>query len=569
MSDVASVVSPDASGLAETVERARALLDDGDVIAARMLASGAYDQAKAAAGYAERFNAGRQLVDKARRLQGDALLIEARANVRLADEFDAAQAAGVVRKKGQRGTDISDENNSNAVKPASLEETGLTAAAVHLARKLRDAERRTPGIVERAIAARLAAGLEPSRANLRAAVGTDSATRAERGNNLYETPRVAMETLLSFMRFSKQVLEPACGKGAISSVLEEAGYEVCLSDLVDYGTAGRDGVVQEVGDFLATTRTDRGIEGDWSGALTLPAGIDIVTNPPYGADLNRFVAHALRVHRPRRMALLLNLNFLCGFDDPDRNFVMDENPPAKVLVFSRRLPMMHRDGWDGPEAASRMNTAWFIWELRPLADGDMATGADGLTTAGSPAGYAGSSEFIRVDWKVFEGKALPGPADEAGGDGGPSAPPARKRRKASGEPTGPNREMPALSWHQAFEGGRILAKAGAIEVGAVFPGHPDPDRDVSWSYWLTGGIAGASGHKDARSIDAAKAALEKRWRQFLGEAGFAPLAADGGEERPAKGREGAPKRATAATNARSPSEGQDRPPARKKGKVPA
>jgi hypothetical protein len=74
------------------------------------------------------------------------------------------------------------------------------------------------------------------------------------------------------------------------------------------------------------------------------------------------VAHALRQHRPRKMAMLLNLNFVCGFDDPDRNFVMDEMRPARIHVFTRRLPMMHRDGWTGPEASSRMNTAWFVWE---------------------------------------------------------------------------------------------------------------------------------------------------------------------------------------------------------------
>jgi hypothetical protein len=140
-----------------------------------------------------------------------------------------------------------------------------------------------------------------------------------------------------------------------------------LSDLVDYGTHDRHGELQRVEDFLKSEPH--------------PERPDIVTNPPYGAALNAFVAHALRVHRPRKMALLLNLNFLCGFDDPDRNFAMDENPPARIHVFTRRLPMMHRDGWDGPEASSRMNTAWFVWELR----GD---------------GYAGPTIINRVDWKA-------------------------------------------------------------------------------------------------------------------------------------------------------------------------
>lgn len=223
--------------------------------------------------------------------------------------------------------------------------------------------------MERAIQARLEAGLEPSRANLRAAVGTASATQEERGHNLYETPPEAMWTLLALEQFCSKVKEPACGRGAISKMLEDAGYTVLISDLIDYGTSDQFGEVQAVADFLET-------DAD-------PDQPDIVTNPPYGELLNRFVAHALRVHRPRKMALLLNINFLCGFEDLEREFAMDDNPPSKIIVFKRRLPMMHRDGWDGPKAASRMNTAWFIWELNEA----------GI--------YAGEMRISRVDWKKF------------------------------------------------------------------------------------------------------------------------------------------------------------------------
>src|SRR5690606_37365727 len=101
------------------------------------------------------------------------------------------------------------------------------------------AERREPGIVARAIEARLQAGLEPSRANLRAAIGTDSATRAERGDNLYETPPEATRALLALEAFGLEIWEPACGRGAISRMLEDGGHKVFLSDLVDYGTADR------------------------------------------------------------------------------------------------------------------------------------------------------------------------------------------------------------------------------------------------------------------------------------------------------------------------------------------
>jgi hypothetical protein len=230
---------------------------------------------------------------------------------------------------------------------------------IYEARKLRDAEAKEPGIVERAIAARLLSGLNPSRANLRAAVGTASATAEERGRNFYETPIEATHALLVLERFQFEIWEPACGKGAISRVLIAAGYDVHQSDIEDRGSVGQDGVIQNVVDFMETKRTaadDSVIQMDFKGRP------DIVTNPPYGTDLNAFVAHALREHRPRKMAMLLNLNFVCGFDDPDRNFVMDEMRPARIHVFTRRLPMMHRDGWTGPEASSRMNTAWFVWE---------------------------------------------------------------------------------------------------------------------------------------------------------------------------------------------------------------
>lgn len=383
----APAVITDSSDLAATVERARALLDEGDVMAARMLASASYDQARTAAKHAawlaaslpDRIAAGERLLDKARRLQGDALLIEARCNIRIADEVDAAQAAGAVAKG--RPKTLPDGKTS-----ATFDEIGLTHKTVHQARKLRDAERDKPGIVERAIAARLAAGLEPSRANLRAAIGTDTATKAERGNNLYETPLEAMKTLLALERFGPVIWEPACGRGAISRPLEQAGHEVALSDLVDYGTASKDGECQRVVDFLETTARDApGFQQRPNG----PSGsdFDIVTNPPYGEVLNRFVAHALQVHRPRKMALLLNLNFLAGADDADRNFALDAAAPARILVFTRRLPMMHRDGWNGDLASSRMNTAWFVWERDE-------TGA----YSGGSGGYP---EIRRVDWKNF------------------------------------------------------------------------------------------------------------------------------------------------------------------------
>tara|TARA_R110002020_G_scaffold471284_1_gene698244 strand:- start:34338 stop:35891 length:1554 start_codon:yes stop_codon:yes gene_type:complete len=374
------------SDLVAIVEHARALLDAGDVENALKLSAVAYDQAKSAAGSAERVKASRVLVDKARRLQADALKIESMSYVAMADAADDAQSKGHL-SRGRPSEKVPDEDHF------TLEDVGVDKRRLHEARKLRNAVRAEPDFVERVVETRMSEGLEPSRAALKKAaghaVGTKTATKDERGDDLYETPIEAMRTLLALESFGLNVLEPSVGRGAILRPLEDAGYQVTISDLVDRGTATRDGECQGVGDFLLSSAEGGDDDERW----------DIVTNPPYGVA-NAYAAHALREHKPRKMALLLNLNFLCGFDDPDRCFVMDECPPSRVYVFTRRLPMMHRDGWEGNKASSQMNTAWFVWERQE----------DGGYGSGYP-------QIIRVDWKAYETAAPLAPG--AGGNVAP------------------------------------------------------------------------------------------------------------------------------------------------------
>jgi hypothetical protein len=388
VTDLAAIES---SELLVTIERARMALDDGDVQAALLLASGAYVQAKAAGGYAESVKASRALVDKARRLQADALKIEALAYCAMADAVDEAQAKGAISRGGRPET-VHDADRF------SLEEAGIDKRRLHEARKLRNAERQSPGFVETIIESRMAEGLEPSRASLKQAaghaVGTKTATKDERGDDLYETPIEAVRALLALESFVTSVWEPSVGRGAILRPLEAAGYDVRISDAVDRGMTTEDGEAQEVGDFLL-------MRADEDFAAGMRSGPDIVTNPPYGIA-NAYIAHALREFRPGKMAMLLNLNFLAGFDDPDRCFCMDENPPSRIYVFTRRLPMMHRDGWDGPKASSQMNTAWFVWERQ---------------LGGTRYDHKGYPEIIRIDWQAFEDAEPLRP-----GDGGHVAP---------------------------------------------------------------------------------------------------------------------------------------------------
>src|SRR6266536_3969575 len=39
-------------------------------------------------------------------------------------------------------------------------------------------------------------------------------------------------------------------------------------------------------------------------------------------------------------------------------------PRSIFPAASRRFPMMHRDGWDGPRATNAMAFAWFVWDAR-------------------------------------------------------------------------------------------------------------------------------------------------------------------------------------------------------------
>jgi urease gamma subunit len=242
------------AALPDLIERARACLGDGDLEAARLLSARAYDTARQATAYAKRFEASEQLLRKAHVLQGEALLIEAEVQIAIADMIDAGQKAGLISKGGRpKGQN----DNAQTVPGADLlhlDDFRIAKQRLAEARALRDAERAEPGLAERAIRARLDDGQEPTRASLRAAIGTRSASKEERGDNFYQTPAEAIGALLALERFGPVVWEPACGLGAIAGPLEAAGYDVILSDLRDRGCADRHGEVQATVDFLDADR---------------------------------------------------------------------------------------------------------------------------------------------------------------------------------------------------------------------------------------------------------------------------------------------------------------------------
>jgi hypothetical protein len=138
--------------------------------------------------------------------------------------------------------------------------------------------------------------------------GNHRAPLAERKDDLYETPDVAVHALLRAEPIPRIVWEPCCGSGNIVKVLRGAGHRVYASDLVNYGCPGADHRI----DFLLER--------------TIPYGAQAVcTNPPFKLA-EQFVAHALDLG-VLKIVMLLRLAFL---ESDRRTPILDNGLLARV-----------------------------------------------------------------------------------------------------------------------------------------------------------------------------------------------------------------------------------------------
>lgn len=170
--------------------------------------------------------------------------------------------------------------------------------------------------------------------------GNARAALVDRKDDLYETPLPAIRALLSVEPVPLTVWEPACGPGAIVGELRAAGRAVIATDLVDYGCPES----ESRRDFLMEQSAPEGV----------PA---IVTNPPFKLAME-FAEHARRL--VPQVYMLLRLAFL---ESERRREILDSGDLARVHVFRKRLPFMHRHGYDGPKNSnSGMAFAWFVWD---------------------------------------------------------------------------------------------------------------------------------------------------------------------------------------------------------------
>lgn len=170
--------------------------------------------------------------------------------------------------------------------------------------------------------------------------GSLRAPLAERGHDLYQTPPEAVHALLRVEPLPDVLWEPACGPGAIVRVLRASGRTVFATDLVDYASPDQDA---HGWDFLLERQLPLGVQA-------------IVTNPPF-KNAGEFVANALKLCP--KVVMLLRLAFL---ESERRRDILDTGALARVHVFRKRLPMMHREGWEGKKGSSAMAFAWFVWD---------------------------------------------------------------------------------------------------------------------------------------------------------------------------------------------------------------
>lgn len=172
-------------------------------------------------------------------------------------------------------------------------------------------------------------------------LGASNHTDKEREiNDFYATEPKALELLLDLETFSRDVWEPACGEGHLSKVLEDKGFNVYSSDLIDRGY-GIGGV-----DFL---KHDKPFDGD------------IITNPPY-KFAKEFVEKAIDVVTDgHKVAMFLKLQFLEG---KARRKIFENTPPKTIYVASSRLLCAKNAEFERMKqgGGSAVAYAWFIWE---------------------------------------------------------------------------------------------------------------------------------------------------------------------------------------------------------------
>jgi hypothetical protein len=156
-------------------------------------------------------------------------------------------------------------------------------------------------------------------------------------DDFYPTPFLATEALLDVEVFEPPILEPACGDGSISKVLEHyyGSHNVVSTDLHDhgYGYTGKDFI--QLRDILDIN--------------------SIITNPPF-KFFEDFILAAYRLN-VKKFAFLGKLAVLEG---AKRSSILEETGLSRVWVFRKRLTLSR--GGSPLKNRGMIAFAWFVWD---------------------------------------------------------------------------------------------------------------------------------------------------------------------------------------------------------------
>ena len=172
--------------------------------------------------------------------------------------------------------------------------------------------------------------------------GNPARGRAE--NDFYATHPDSTKALLEVEKIIYPALEPACGEGHISKLIEDPS--LVSTDLV-YRGYGKGGV-----DFLSENYLE-----------TQDFGFEtIITNPPFNL-FQEFVEKSLEVANQK----VIMFGKLQALEGQRRATFLQKTPLKTVYVFKKRQQPMRNgksnDEVTGKKMSSTMAFAWFVWEI--------------------------------------------------------------------------------------------------------------------------------------------------------------------------------------------------------------
>lgn len=176
-------------------------------------------------------------------------------------------------------------------------------------------------------------------------IGASNHTDKERqADDYYATEPIAIDKLLTVEKLNERVWEPACGGGHLARRLQEKGYRVRSTDIVDRGYC------DEIVDFLRDSHN------------TTDLTYDILTNPPYKYAME-FVLRALELLQAGcKCYMFLKLTFL----ESEKRFkeLFAKQPPKAIYVFSKRVLCAKNGEFERMRegGGSAVAYAWFVWE---------------------------------------------------------------------------------------------------------------------------------------------------------------------------------------------------------------